>query len=122
KTVVASDLSKRLVAKHKRILFLAHRREIIQQTSRKLHRSGVSHGIIMAGANAGLRPQAPVQVASIDTLRARALNMDLRHLLVAHVIVIDEAHHARALTYDRVIDAYPKAAVIGLTATPCRGD
>ncbi len=122
KTVVASDLSKRLVAKHKRILFLAHRREIIQQTSRKLHRSGVSHGIIMAGADAGLRPQAPVQVASIDTLRARALNRDVIPLPVADIIFIDEAHHARALTYERVIDAYPKAAVIGLTATPCRGD
>jgi superfamily II DNA or RNA helicase len=36
KTEVASDLTKRLVAKHKRILFLAHRREIIQQTSHKL--------------------------------------------------------------------------------------
>ena len=122
KTVVASDLSKRLVAKHKRILFLAHRREIIQQTSRKLHRNGVSHGIIMAGADAGLRPQAPVQVASIDTLRARALNRDVIPLPMADIIFIDEAHHARALTYERVIDAYPKAAVIGLTATPCRGD
>ena len=122
KTVIASDLIKRLVAKHKRILFLAHRREIIQQTSRKLHRNGVSHGIIMAGADAGLRPQAPVQVASIDTLRARALNRDVIPLPLADIIFIDEAHHARALTYERVIDAYPKAAVIGLTATPCRGD
>src|ERR1700730_4678619 len=60
KTEIASDLIKRGVAKHKRILFLAHRREIIQQTSRKLHRNGVSHGIIMAGVDAGLRPPAPV--------------------------------------------------------------
>jgi DNA repair protein RadD len=122
KTEIASDLIKRGVAKHKRILFLAHRREIIQQTSRKLHRNGVSHGIIMAGADGGLRPQAPVQVASIDTLRARALNRDVIALPLADIIFIDEAHHARALTYERVIDAYPKAAVIGLTATPCRGD
>ena len=122
KTEIASDLIKRLVAKHKRILFLAHRREIIQQTSRKLHRNGVSHGIIMAGADGGLRPQAPVQVASIDTLRARALNRDVIPLPLADIIFIDEAHHARALTYERVIDAYPNAAVIGLTATPCRGD
>ena len=122
KTEIASDLIKRGVAKHKRILFLAHRREIIQQTSRKLHRNGVSHGVIMAGADAGLRPQAAVQVASIDTLRARALNRDVMALPLADIIFIDEAHHARALTYERVIDAYPKAAVIGLTATPCRGD
>jgi DNA repair protein RadD len=122
KTVIASDLIKRVVAKHKRVLFFAHRREIIQQTSRRLHRNGVSHGIIMAGADGGLRPQAPVQVASIDTLRARALNRDVIPLPLADIIFIDEAHHARALTYGRLIDAYPKAAVIGLTATPCRGD
>jgi DNA repair protein RadD len=122
KTVIASDLIKRGVAKHKGVLFLAHRREIIQQTSRKLHRNGVSHGIIMAGADGGLRPQAQVQVASIDTLRARALNRRVIPLPLANIIFIDEAHHARASTYERVIDAYPNAAVIGLTATPCRGD
>jgi DNA repair protein RadD len=122
KTVIASDLIKRLVAKHKRSLFLAHRREIIQQTSRKLHRNGVSHGIIMAGASGELRPQAAVQVASIDTLRARALNRAVIPLPMADIIFIDEAHHARALTYERVVESYPKAAVIGLTATPCRGD
>jgi DNA repair protein RadD len=122
KTIIASDLIKRGIAKHKRVLFLAHRREIIQQTSRKLYQSGVSHGIIMAGASGALRPQALVQVASIDTLRARALNRDVIRLPLADIIFIDEAHHARALTYGRVIDAYPKAAVIGLTATPCRGD
>ena len=122
KTVIASDLVKRAVAKYKRILFLAHRREIIQQTARKLHVNGVSHGVIMAGADGGLRPQASVQVASIDTLRARALNRDAMSLPLADIIVIDEAHHARALTYNRVIEAYPNAVVIGLTATPCRGD
>ena len=40
----------------------------------------------------------------------------------ADILVIDEAHHARAETYQAVIDAYPGAIVIGLTATPCRRD
>ena len=40
----------------------------------------------------------------------------------ADLLIIDEAHHARAGTYKKVIAAYPNAIVIGLTATPCRGD
>jgi DNA repair protein RadD len=122
KTVVASALIKRLVAQYRPVLFLAHRREIINQTCAKLHLNGVSHGIIMAGADQNLRPQALVQVASIDTLRARALNRETMRLPPADVVFIDEAHHARALTYGRVIDAYPDAVIIGMTATPVRGD
>jgi superfamily II DNA or RNA helicase len=122
KTVVASALIKRLVAQYRPVLFLGHRREIINQSSAKLHLNGVSHGIIMAGADQDLRPQALVQVASIDTLRARALNRETMRLPPADVVFIDEAHHARALTYSRVIDAYPNAVIIGMTATPVRGD
>jgi superfamily II DNA or RNA helicase len=40
----------------------------------------------------------------------------------ADLIVIDEAHHAPAMTYQRIIEAYPEAKILGLTATPCRGD
>jgi superfamily II DNA or RNA helicase len=122
KTVIASALIKRAVAAYKPVLFLGHRRELLTQTSAKLRANVVSHGIIMAGADKDLRPQELVQVASIDTLRARALNRDTMRLPPAHLLFIDEAHHARALTYERVVEAYPDAAVIGLTATPCRGD
>ena len=40
----------------------------------------------------------------------------------ADLLVIDECHHARANTYQKIIDAYPNATLLGLTATPCRGD
>jgi DNA repair protein RadD len=122
KTVIASDLIKRWVAQYMASLFVAHRREIIQQTSSKLHGNGVAHGIIMAGADKNLRPQEMVQVASIDTLRARSLNSTAHRLPPAKIIWIDEAHHARARTYERLIEAYPDAIIIGLTATPVRGD
>jgi superfamily II DNA or RNA helicase len=121
KTIMASEFIRRLVAKHRRVLILAHRREIIQQTSRKLFANGVRHGIIMAGDSL-LRPMEPVQVASIDTLRTRALNTEVMPLPLADLVVIDEAHHARAKTYGRIIEAYPGAMVLGMTATPCRGD
>ena len=40
----------------------------------------------------------------------------------ADLLVIDEAHHCPAGTYRKIIDAYPDAILLGLTATPCRGD
>jgi DNA repair protein RadD len=69
KTVIAAEIINRAVAKYKTVLFLAHRREIIMQTSAKLTANGVRHGIIMAGVEP--RPMESVQVASIDTLHAR---------------------------------------------------
>ena len=58
KTVIASELTKRAVERDQTVLFLAHRREIIHQTSNKLSANGVPHGIIMAGVDP--RPMAPV--------------------------------------------------------------
>jgi DNA repair protein RadD len=40
----------------------------------------------------------------------------------ADLLVIDECHHARAMTYQKIVAAYPNAIIVGLTATPCRGD
>jgi DNA repair protein RadD len=82
----------------------------------------VHHGIIQAGDEKKLRPLAAVQVASIQTLHARAIRSSAMFMPLADLVIIDEAHHARASTYQKVIDAYPNAIVLGLTATPCRGD
>ena len=38
------------------------------------------------------------------------------------LVIVDEAHHCPARTYREIIDAYPNAVLLGLTATPCRGD
>jgi superfamily II DNA or RNA helicase len=120
KTIIAAEIINRAVAKHKRVLLLAHRREIITQTSRKLHAHGVRHGIIMASISP--RPFEPVQVASVSTLWVRAVRSDAMPLPLADLIVIDECHHAPANSYRKIIDAYPDANLLGLTATPCRGD
>jgi superfamily II DNA or RNA helicase len=58
---------------------------------------------------------APVQVASIQTLVRRELPP-------ADLVFIDEAHHAAAGSYRKILDAYPEALVFGLTATPYRLD
>jgi superfamily II DNA or RNA helicase len=72
KTVIAAAIIKSVAAKRRGVLVLAHRREIIAQTSEKLHAQGVPHGIIQAGITP--RPLEDVQVASIQTLWTRAMH------------------------------------------------
>jgi DNA repair protein RadD len=101
-------------------VFLAHRREIIQQTGDKLAANGVRHGIIMAGVDP--RPMEPVQVASIDTLHVRGVRSKAMQLPPADLLIFDEAHRARGRTREQLIALYPDALLLGMTATPCRGD
>jgi DNA repair protein RadD len=120
KTVVAAQIIERAVAAGKRVLVLTHRREILKQTSLKLSGGNFEHGLIQAGLNVDL--EYPVQIASIQTLWARCMRTDKVPLPAANVIIIDEAHHAAARTWRNIIEAYPNARRIGLTATPCRSD
>ena len=120
KTVAAAAIVKRAIENRQRVLFLCHRRELISQASRKLHSLGVDHGIIQAGFSP--RPGVPVQVASVQTLHARAIRSTAMDLPPADMVVVDEAHHVHARTYQRLLLAFPEAIVLGLTATPCRGD
>jgi DNA repair protein RadD len=120
KTVIAADIIKTAVAKDQCVLLLAHTNEIIKQTSEKLFANDIGHGIIKAGF--ATRPDEPVQVGSVQTLWARAMRTNRMELPPADLLIIDEAHHCPARTYCKIIDAYPDAILIGLTATPCRGD
>jgi superfamily II DNA or RNA helicase len=120
KTVVVAAIVAEAVAAGGRVLFIAHRRELIQQASAKLHAAGVDHGIIQAGFPT--RPGERVQVASISTIYARAIRSSIMELPPADLVVVDEAHHAAARTYRKLIGAYPRSIILGMTATPCRGD
>ena len=130
KTCVAALIAQGAVTKGKRILFIGPRREIIAQAFWKLIEAGIpeqSCGVIMADGviphavtrepYLAKRPNAPVQVASIQTLANRRLPP-------ADVVFVDEAHHATSSTWSTVIAHYTAtgAVVVGLTATPCRAD
>jgi DNA repair protein RadD len=120
KTVVAADIVRSMPDGEKRTLVLVHRRELVTQTSAKLQDVGLPHGIIQAGT-----PPSPiydVQVASIQTLHARAVRRDIMPLPPADLVWVDEAHHVVARTYSEIVAAYPDAILLGSTATPCRGD
>lgn len=97
------------------VLVLAHRRELIKQASDKLNDVDVRHGIIMPGEP--VMKQRRVQVASVATLVRKLDQYDF------DVIIVDEAHRTvKGGSYDKVLNAYHKAYVIGATATPLRLD
>ena len=120
KTVIAAAITSAAVEDGRRVLFLAHRRELITQASGKLYAAGVDHGILLPGFPPRLGE--PVQVGSVWTVHGRAIRTSTIELPAADLIIVDEAHHSPARTYRSLLDSYPKATVIGITATPCRGD
>ena len=89
KTVIGAEIIGATERSLKPVLVLAHRREIIGQTSRKLYAAGIAHGIIQAGFPT--RPLELVQVASIQTLWARAMYRQSMELPPADLLVVDES-------------------------------
>jgi superfamily II DNA or RNA helicase len=121
KTEIAKKIAENAVIERgERVLILTHRREILNQTSRKLSFGNLDHGLIQAGLNLDL--EYPIQVASIQTFWHRCMLRNKIPLPDADVVIVDEAHHVRASTWARILDAYKTARRLGLTATPCRGD
>jgi superfamily II DNA or RNA helicase len=89
KTVIASAVVKGAVQRGSRVLFLAHRRELIQQAAQKLwHAAGIDAGIVMAGYPP--RPDQLVQVASVQTLWHRAHRSSAIDSPEADLVVVDE--------------------------------
>ena len=120
KTVIAAEIIGHFTQRYRPVLVLAHRLEIVTQAAKKLHGCGIRHGIIKAGFSP--RPMERVQVASVQTLWVRAIRSEAMTLPPADLLIVDECHHAAAHTWRKIIEAYPAAVLIGLTATPCRGD
>ena len=124
KTVIAGLLSKSMARrlsdrKGCACLYLVHRRELVDQVKETLEAFGLGHlvGVIQAGYP--VSPWASLQVASVQTLVRR---LDKYKWLNPKVIYVDEAHHAMASTWETILNHFPDAHVIGLTATPERLD
>lgn len=113
KTVIFSKIAAGMRA-GKRVLTLVHRQELLKQASNKLIDFGVPHGIIWASQPA---TRSHVQVASVQTLVRRLHKIDPPDL-----IIIDECHHSTAGSWRTVIDSFPSAKILGVTATPERSD
>ena len=115
KTVLFSHIADGAAARGKRIAVVVHRQELLDQCSRALHALELDHGIVAAGRHPSLTHR--VMVCSAQTLVRRLGRMPAFDLLV-----LDEAHHATAGTWRKIIDAQPQARLLGVTATPLRLD
>lgn len=119
KTFVFCYITSNAAARGNRVLILVHRQELLRQTSDSLSSLGVRHGLISPGASPRFTEAA--QVASVQTLVRRFHHLD-RAGWRPDLIVVDEAHHATAGSWRQVLEHWPNARVLGVTATPCRMD
>lgn len=114
KTICFCEILKGVQRKGKRAMMVVRGKKLVDQGSARLQRDGVEHGVIMAG-HWRSRPNESIQVCSIDTLYARRDKQKLPHF---DLIVIDEAHLASGASYKWLIDQYPDAFFLPVTATP----
>ncbi|WP_199811526.1 DUF3427 domain-containing protein [Streptomyces sp. NRRL S-340] len=124
KTVMAAidyrNLCKASPERRPKLLFVAHRKEILTQSLRTYQEvlNDASFGELL---HAGQEPREWNHVfASVQSLNIRRLEQLAREHF--DIIVIDEFHHATAATYRRVIDHFKPTELLGLTATPERMD
>lgn len=115
KTALTANMFGTATERGNRSFFICHRRELIAQASATFEATGIPHGIVAAGMT-GNRA-APVQVCGIQTLANR-----LERYGTPTFIAFDEAHHVAAGTWRAVYEKFPRAFIVGLTATPERLD
>lgn len=113
KTITTGWMIREALKRGKRSVFFVHRHELIEQTSIAFSSLDIPHGIIAAGIP--MQPNLPVQIASVQTLARR-----LKSVPPPDFLICDECHHILANTYKKIIDAYPNAFLLGVTATPLR--
>lgn len=104
-----------------RALWLAHREELVRQGAARMRAHGLTVGIEMADEHAGEVERLDVVAGTVQTLAGDRRRERFAADAFATVIV-DEAHHAPARTYRTILDHFPHARVVGITATPDRGD
>lgn len=121
KTIVFSSIIETEVRSGRRVLVLAHRAELLQQAMDKLEKSTGLKASVEKAEETCLDKWYRVVVGSVQTLcrEKRLAKFDPDYF---DTIIIDEAHHALSTTYQTVLNHFPRARVLGVTATPERGD
>lgn len=121
KTIVFASVAADQVRAGHRVLILAHRGELLEQAADKLQRStGLVSAVEKADATC-LNTWFRVVVGSVQTLQ-RTARLERFPRDYFGTIIIDEAHHAITDGYRRILDYFGSARVLGVTATPDRGD
>lgn len=101
KTVIMAEIARRTTEKGNRVMFIIHRKEVLEQAIKTFKEQDVDMSIATMGM--------------VQTLTRRINQLDKPQL-----ILVDEAHHALAKSYLNILDAFPNAYVLYFTATPIR--
>ncbi len=119
KTVVFGDIAKKISARGNRVLAMVHRQELVDQFCHTLDKCDLSgqYGVIQAGR--APTPWAKFQIGMVQTMVRRPTFFEGWQ---PDLIEVDECHHIRAASYEKIISWCPDAKILGTTATPCRLD
>lgn len=121
KTIVFSKITEELVRQGSRVLILAHRGELLAQAAEKLEAASGLKCAVEKAEESCLGSWYRVTVGSVQTLmREKRLSRFPPDYFGG--IVVDEAHHCLSDSYQRVLSHFDGAKVLGVTATPDRGD
>lgn len=101
KTVIMAEIARRTTKKKNRVMFIIHRKEVLDQAKSTFKTQNVDMKLATMGM--------------VQTLTRR-----VDKLPIPQLILVDEAHHALAKSYQRILNAFPKAYVLYFTATPIR--
>ena len=121
KTIVFASVAADQVRAGDRVLILAHRGELLEQAADKLQRSTGLVSAVEKAESTCLDSWFRVVVGSVQTLQHTA-RLERFPRDYFGTIIIDEAHHAITDGYRRILDYFSGAKVLGVTATPDRGD
>lgn len=121
KTIVFSSVADEQVKKGHRVLILAHRGELLTQAADKLYAATGITSALEKAENSSIGSNAPVTVGSVQSL-AQEKRLARFPTDYFNDIIVDEAHHCLSESYKRVLEHFPDANILGVTATPDRGD
>ena len=121
KTIVFSKIIEDQVKEGKRVLVLAHRSELLEQASDKLKTATGLGTALEKAENTSIGSWYRVVVGSVQTMQSEKRLSQFPPDWF-DTIVVDEAHHAISDGYQRVLSYFEQSDVLGVTATPDRGD
>lgn len=121
KTIVFSSVIQNEIQDGSRALVLAHRGELLTQAADKLRAACGIDSVLEKAESSSLGSFLPVTVGSVQSL-SQPKRLEKFPADYFGSIVVDEAHHCLSDSYKRVLDHFPDAQVLGVTATPDSGD
>ena len=121
KTIVFAKITEDCVRHGDRVLILAHRGELLEQAADKIHKATGLGCAVEKAEESCQGSWFRIVVGSVQTLM-REKRLGRFPADYFNAIIIDEAHHCISDSYQRVLQHFPEAHVLGVTATPDRGD